>query len=158
MNIEDIAQLSSLIELFDDGSRGLVHVFIWAGSGYATLSNFREPVCRDLNQFAVWAGSSWFHSYLSLAISRTFSGYPLMLSLSSSPFRLSSSALLHIRLSFHLLVCFTSLLLSLILYIRLPLDLSNFHSLFRSSSLQNSLPLILLLPFSFNRSHSHLFI
>ena len=70
-----------------------------------------------------------------------------MHSLSYLPFRLSSSALPHFHLSFCLSLCFTSLSLSLIHYFRLPLDLSNFQSLFRSSSVQNSPPLIMLLPF-----------
>ena len=51
MTVGEIAQLASLIALFHDGGCGLVHVFVRAGSRYATLSNFRESVCRGLNRF-----------------------------------------------------------------------------------------------------------
>ena len=51
MTVGEIAQLVSLIALFHDEGCGLVHVFVRAGSSYATLSNFHESVYRGLNQF-----------------------------------------------------------------------------------------------------------
>ena len=47
----------SLLNLFHE-SRGLVHVVVKVGSGYEPLCNFREPVCRGLNRFTDWTGSS----------------------------------------------------------------------------------------------------